>query len=122
MLASVRVGLLAALLALVSFAAVAAAPSKPFHRDDLDDMAIKLEAQIRGEAGQVTKPLAQLRREADVAFQRNDLRSGMQILGQIVTLAPNDSPSWLRLARAILQIGSADARERTLLLERASTA
>ncbi len=51
--------------------------------------------------GQVTKPAAQLRREADAAFQRNDFRSGMQILGQIVAVAPDDSANWLRLARAV---------------------
>ncbi len=43
-------------------------------------------------------------------------------MGQIVTLAPQDSPSWLRLARTILQVRPADNREKTLLLERASTA
>ncbi len=120
MLAALRVGLVAALLALVSFAAAAA--TKPFHRDDLDDMAIKLEAQIKSDAGQITKPLAQLRRDVDAAFQRGDIRTGMQVLGQIVTLAPDDATSWLRLARAVLQVRPADDRERVGLLERAATA
>ncbi len=98
------------------------AADKAFKRDDLADAAIKLEAQIKAEAGQVSKPAAALRREADAAFQRNDFRSGMQILGQIVAVAPDDSANWLRLAKAVLQIAPGNDRERTLLLERAATA
>ncbi|MGP0089242.1 MAG: alpha-2-macroglobulin [Xanthobacteraceae bacterium] len=125
MFACVRGGVVAALLAISSLALVSFpthAADKPFVRDDLADMAIKLEAQIKSEAGQVTKQAAVLRKDADAAFQRNDLRSGMQILGQLVTVAPEEGASWLRLARAILQIRGADERERTVLLERASTA
>ena len=96
MLAFVRAAFAAALVLLLSVPAIAA--DKPFKRDDLADAAIKLEAQIKAEAGQVAKPAAALRREADAAFQRNDFRSGMQILGQIVAVAPDDSANWLRLA------------------------
>ena len=85
MIAFVRAALAAALVLILSVPASAA--DKPFKRDDLADAAIKLEAQIKSEAGQVTKPAAALRREADAAFQRNDFRSGMQILGQIVAVA-----------------------------------
>ena len=56
---------------------------------------------------------AQLRREADAAFQKNDFRGGMVLLGQLVATAPDDGANWLRLARAILQIRAADDRERT---------
>ena len=79
MLAFVRAAYAAALVLLLSVPAIAA--DKSFKRDDLADAAIKLEAQIKAEAGQVTKSAAALRREADAAFQRNDFRSGMQILG-----------------------------------------
>ena len=120
MLAFVRAACAAALVLLLSIPAIAA--DKSFRRDDLTDAAIKLEAQIKGEAGQVSKPAAALRREADAAFQRNDFRSGMQILGQIVTVAPDDSANWLRLAKAVLQIRPSNDREKTLLLERAATA
>jgi alpha-2-macroglobulin len=98
------------------------AADKPYKRDDLADAAIKLEAQIKTEAGQVTKTAAALQREADAAFARNDFRSGMQLLGQIVVVAPADSANWLRLAKAVLQIRPSNDRERTLLLERAATA
>ena len=120
MLAFVRAAYAAALVLLLSVPAIAA--DKSFKRDDLADAAIKLEAQIKAEAGQVTKSAAALRREADAAFQRNDFRSGMQILGQIVTVAPDDSANWLRLARTVLQIRPSNDREKTLLLERAATA
>ena len=46
----------------------------------------------------------------------------MALLGQIVAAAPNDSTTWLRLARTIMQIRPADDKEKALLLERASTA
>ena len=86
MFAVVRVALLGASLALA--AAAAAAAGKPFQRDDLADSAIKLEAQIKHEAGVVVKPIGVLKHDADVAFERRDFRTGMQILGQIAALAP----------------------------------
>jgi uncharacterized protein YfaS (alpha-2-macroglobulin family) len=116
----VRAGLSAALLA---FALVpAAAGDKAFQRSDLDQAAIKLEAQIKHDAGAVSKSLASLRQQADAAFQKRDFRTGMLVLGQMVTAAPNDAATWLRLARTVRQIGPSDAREKALLLDRASTA
>jgi len=120
MRAFVRAAVAAALVLILSAPTIAA--DRSFKRDDLADAAIKLEAQIKAEAGQVTKSAAALRREADAAFQRNDVRSGMQILGQIVTVAPDDSANWLRLARTVPRIWPANDRERNLLLERAATA
>ncbi len=120
----VRAGLAAAFIALTLFPASisALAADKAFKRGDLDDAAIKLEAQIKSDAGTVTKPAATLRREADAAFQRNDFRTGMTVLGQLVTVAPTDATNWLRLARTVLQIRPRDDREKALLLDRASTA
>jgi uncharacterized protein YfaS (alpha-2-macroglobulin family) len=120
MLASVRAGVLVALVTLAPTAALAV--DKPFQRDELADRAIKLEGQIKTEAGTVAKPLAALRRDADAALARRDYRAAMQTLGQIVTVAPNEAGNWLRLARAAAQVAPADERERTALLERASTA
>src|SRR5581483_6503781 len=125
MMALVRVGLVAALVTIASVfvsSTAAFAVSKAYERTELAEALIKLEAQIKNDAGQVTKPLAQLRREADQAFQRNDVRNGLVLLGQIASVAPNDSANWLRLARAILQIRPADDRERDVLLQRAGTA
>ena len=90
-------------LALLS-ANLASAADKPFRRDDLADAAIKLEAQIKTEAGVVAQARrhAARRRRRGVSAQR--FRSGLTLMGQIVTTAPDDSASWLRLARTILQI------------------
>ena len=123
MLAFARAGFVAALVTLLSVPLSApAAAQKAFVRDDLADAAIKLEAQIKAEAGQLTKSAATLRREADAAFQRNDFRTALQVMGQIATVAPNDSTNWLRLARTVLQVRPGNDRERTTLLERSATA
>ena len=120
MFTSVRAGLAAAFIALAFIPALAA--DKTFKRSDLDDAAIKLEAQIKSDAGTVTKPATTLRHDADAAFQKNDFRTGMTVLGQLVTVAPTDASNWLRLARTVLQIRPRDDRERALLLDRGSTA
>ncbi|HXW24068.1 MAG TPA: alpha-2-macroglobulin [Xanthobacteraceae bacterium] len=120
MFAPVRAGILAALVTLACATALAA--DKPFQRDELADRAIKLEAQIKTEAGTVAKPLATLRREADAALARRDYRAAMQTLGQVLTVAPSEAGNWLQLARATMQVAPANDRERTALLERASTA
>jgi uncharacterized protein YfaS (alpha-2-macroglobulin family) len=119
MLAFLRAGLIAALVAVPCHAFAA---EKAFERADLADAAIKLEAQIKTDAGAVTKTAAVLRRDADAAFQKKDLRAGMQILGQLVTAAPNDAGAWLRLARTVSQIRPRDDKERALFLDRASSA
>ena len=67
------------------------AADKAFKRDDLADSAIKLQAQIKSEAGPVSKSPATLRSDADAAFRRNDFRSGLQILGQMAATTPEDS-------------------------------
>ncbi|MBN9007307.1 MAG: alpha-2-macroglobulin family protein [Rhizobiales bacterium] len=120
MIGLVRAVILCAALAM-SFVSAQAA-DKAFKRDDLADAAIKLEAQIKSEAGTITKSAPTLRSDADTAFKRSDFRSGLQILGQIATVAPDDSGNWLRLARTIFQIKPTTSQEQTFLLERASIA
>src|SRR6195952_4373532 len=120
MIGLVRAAALCATLALGLVSAQAA--EKAFKRDDLADSAIKLEAQIKSEAGAVAKSGATLRSDADAAFKRSDVRTGLQILGQIAATAPEDSANWLRLARVIFQITPKKSSEQTFLLERASTA
>jgi uncharacterized protein YfaS (alpha-2-macroglobulin family) len=119
-----RAGFAAALLALVSIPAVnsAMAADKAYTNSELADQAVKLEAQIKTDAGSVTKPAATLRKEADTAFQKNDFRTGMTVLGQAVAAAPEDAATWLRLARTVLQIRPRDDKEKALLLDRATTA
>ncbi len=102
MIGLVRAVTLCATLALGLITAQAA--DKAFKRDDLADSAIKLEAQIKSEAGPVSKSAATLRTDADAAFKRSDFRTGLQILGQIVATTPEDSGNCLRLSRTISQI------------------
>ena len=120
MIGLVRAAFVCATMALGLVAAQAA--DKAFKRDDLADSAVKLEAQIKSEAGPVAKSSATLRTDADNAFRRSDFRTGLQILGQIAATTPEDSANWLKLAKTIFQIRSASSSEQTFLLERASTA
>jgi alpha-2-macroglobulin len=124
MFAFIRAAAVAAIAAVCitvnSFSAAAA--DKPFQNSDLAQSAIALEAQIKADAGTPAETAAQLHRDADAAFSRNDFRGGMALLGQIVAAAPNDATTWLRLAQTIMQIRPADDSERAALLERASAA
>src|SRR3954469_19727799 len=88
MIGLVRATVICATLALGLTAAGAA--DKAFKRDELADSAIKLEAQIKSEAGPVAKSSATLRSDADAAFRRSDFRVGLQILGQIAAVASED--------------------------------
>jgi uncharacterized protein YfaS (alpha-2-macroglobulin family) len=118
--AGLAVAIAAAFFAVMPFSAEAA--EKPFADSDLADSAVQLEAQIKSNAGAATKPLAQIRRDADAAFAKNDFRNGMTLLGQIVAAQPNDATTWLRLARTVMQIRPVNDQERATLLQRASTA
>ncbi|WP_426524576.1 alpha-2-macroglobulin family protein [Bradyrhizobium sp. McL0615] len=120
MIGLVRATVICATLALGLTAAGAA--DKAFKREELADSAVKLEAQIKSEAGPVAKSSATLRNDADAAFKRSDFRVGLQILGQIAATTPEDSANWLKLAKTIFQIRSASSSEQTFLYERASTA
>jgi alpha-2-macroglobulin len=120
MIGLVRAAIFCATLSLGLTSALAA--DKAFRRDDLADQAIKLEAQIKSEAGAVNKSAAALKADADSAFKRNDYRNGLQILGQIAVTSPDDSANWSRIARMIFLIFPANGSEKTFLLERASTA
>jgi hypothetical protein len=66
----------------IGLGSAALAADKAFKRDDLADAAIKLEAQIKSEAGTITKSAPTLRADADATFKRADFRSGLQIFGQ----------------------------------------
>ncbi len=122
MLTLFRAGLAAALIAFAIVPAAAQdAKVKDFQLNRLDEAAVKLEAQIKSDAGNVTKSAAQLRKDADVAFQKNDFRAGMVVLGQLVTVAPDDGANWLRLSRSIRQIKPRDDKEKAFLFDRAAT-
>jgi alpha-2-macroglobulin len=124
MIAHVRATFVAAVvavcLAAASFSAQAA--NKSFQNSDLNQSAIAFEAQIRVDAGPSSESIEQLQQDADAAFAKNDFRTGMEVLGEIVAAAPSDASTWLRLSRTIMQIQPANDSERAQLLERAAAA
>ncbi|MDC7788729.1 alpha-2-macroglobulin [Rhodoplanes sp. TEM] len=123
MLARLRAAAAAALLFIpLAFSLPVQAADKAFQRDELSDGALRLEAQIKKDAGPVTKSPDQLRRDAETALARNDTRTALTVLGQLVTAAPDVASNWLRLSRAVLQVKGADSREQNLLWERGATA
>jgi alpha-2-macroglobulin len=124
MVAPVRAALVAAVAAACTTLALlcAKAADKAFQNSDLAQSAITLEAQIKTAAGTPSKPVAQMRRDADAAFAKNDFRTGTAVLGQIVAATPDDASGWLRFARMVMQIRPANDNERALLLGRASAA
>ena len=119
MIGLIRAAALCVTLALGLVTAQAA--DKAFKRDDLPDSAIKLEAQIKTEAGAVTKPAA------DAARPTPTPPSAATISAPGCSARPDcgRAPGFRQLAadRAHRLPGPpADSREQTFLLERASTA
>jgi alpha-2-macroglobulin len=130
MLTQMRAGLMAALALFASFIATVScfATDKPYQRSDLADAAIRLEGQLRTEAGAITKPPATLRRETDQAATRADPRAVLPLIRQIAVAAPSDAANWLRLARTMMQIAQVaqvtplSTTERFVMLQNAAAA
>ncbi|MGC2408995.1 MAG: alpha-2-macroglobulin [Methyloceanibacter sp.] len=120
MTARFRVGLIAALLVLVT--APAQAAEKTFQDASLDDAAIKLQADLKDEAGTVEKPVIALKKDADAALKKSDLDSAADLYVQIVTVAPTDVHAWRRLADLWLKIPKSDEDDGSARYERATTA
>ena len=117
----VRAGLAAALVALVFSPALAA--DKAFKQSGLDEAAIKLEAQIKSDAGTVDQAC---RRRCGAMpmppFRRTIFAPACWCSASSSPSRRTDASNWLRLARTVLQIKPRDDREKALLLDRASTA
>ena len=115
-----RAGLFAALFVFVTTPSPAA--EKTFQDEALADAAISLEADLKDEAGTVTKPPAKLKQEAEALFKSQDLAGAANIYVQIVTVAPNDGNSWRRLADLWLLIPATEEDDGSTRIERARTA
>src|SRR5712691_5061047 len=102
MFAWLRAGVIAALLVLVATPTQAA--EKTFQDDTLDDATITLQADLKDEAGTVEQPALQLKKDADAALKKNDLKAAADVYVKIVTVAPNDAQAWRRLADLWLRI------------------
>ena len=111
-----RAGLLAA-LAFLAFTPLQAA-EKTFQDASLDDAAIKLQADLKDEAGAVEKPVIVLKKDAEAAINSGDLEGAASLYAQIVTVAPKDSQAWRRLADLWLLIPKADDDDGSQIAER----
>src|SRR5438046_8875542 len=80
MIGLVRATVICATLALGLTAAGAA--DKAFKRDELADSAVKLEAQIKSEAGPAAKYSTARRNDRDAPVTRAGFRVGLPMLGQ----------------------------------------
>ena len=80
-----RAGLFAALFVFAATPLTPASAEKTFQDAALDDAAIKLEADLKDEAGTVEKPVIKLRKDADARCERAMSRAPPDIYVQIVT-------------------------------------
>ena len=115
-----RAGLVAALFVFVSTSSPAA--DKTFQDEALDDAAVTLEADLKDEAGTVEKPVIKLKQEADALIRDQDLEGAADTYTQIVSVAPNDSKAWRRLADVWLLIPPSDEDDGSTRYDRATTA
>jgi alpha-2-macroglobulin len=102
MLTLFRAGLAAALLVFVSTPASAA--DKAYQDDALDEAAITLADDLKNESGTVELPVVKLKERAAAQLRAQDLGAAAFTYGQIVTVAPDDSTAWRRLADIWLAI------------------
>jgi uncharacterized protein YfaS (alpha-2-macroglobulin family) len=118
-----RAGLVAALFV---FAAAPLSPvqsaEKTFQDAALDDAAIKLEAELKEEAGTVEKPVITLKKDADASLKEGNLEAAAELYTQIVSVAPNDVQAWRRLADLWLTIPTTEEDDGSTRYERATSA
>ena len=98
------------------------ATEKTFHDEALDDAAITLEYELKEEAGTVETPVAKLKQEADALLRAQELQAAADVFVQIVSVAPNDSFSWRKLAETWLAIPKTEEDDGSARYERARTA
>ena len=98
------------------------ATEKTFHDEALDDAAITLEYELKEEAGTVEKQVAKLKQEADALLKGEELQAAANVYVQIVSVAPNDSPAWRKLAETWLAIPKTEEDDGSARYERARTA
>jgi alpha-2-macroglobulin len=105
-------------------AAQAQTPAKSFVREDLASDSVRLEEQLRKDAGAAAqgKQAEALRREAFGLIGRGDARRALGLAGQAIAADGRDPANWLALARAALAIDPKDSSERWRLQERATLA
>src|SRR5215204_2861575 len=99
-------------------------PSKTFVNDKLASDAVRLEDKLKteGRAAVAGKPGPQLRREAETALGRGNVRGALALFTAAIAADPRDPANWLGYVRAARAIPPKDYEERSTLAERATTA
>jgi alpha-2-macroglobulin len=126
MFALLRTGLIAAAFCLAfspSFTASPAFAAGPtYQSDQLDDAAVKLEAELKREAGTVSQPVASLEQQAQAALATNDFADAASIYAKIVTAAPNDGENWRHLADVLLRSNPQSDDDKAAAYQKATVA
>jgi uncharacterized protein YfaS (alpha-2-macroglobulin family) len=106
---SLRAGLVATLVlfAFPAFSPLQAA-EKSFQDTELDDAAVKLQAELKDDAAPVDKTPDALASEAAEAVKAGEFDDAVSFYAAAVTAAPNDSAAWRKLADLWLTIPKSD--------------
>jgi alpha-2-macroglobulin len=115
-----RASLAAALF--VVLATPVLATEKTFTDASLDDAAVTLEYELKEEAGTVEQPVVKLKQEAEALLKKNDLQAAANAYVQIVSVVPDDSAAWRKLAEIWLAIPRTEEDDGSARFERARTA
>ncbi len=97
---------------------------KSYVRDDLTSDVIRIEEQIKKDAGSIAgaRTLDDLKREAARAMQQNSALGAKRLLSAAIIAAPRDPSLWLLYARAALAAAQTNQNDSYVLNEAASTA
>ncbi|MCI0465887.1 MAG: alpha-2-macroglobulin family protein, partial [Beijerinckiaceae bacterium] len=80
-----------------------------FVSDELKDAAIQLEQNIGKDLGPAaSRPLPQMRKEAQQALARRDYKAALNALAAIAAANPKDAGAWLNYSRAAIEAAGSD--------------
>ena len=85
-----------------------------FVSEELESDAIRLEQNIGEDLGALaSRPLPQLRKDAQQAIARNDFKAALKLSAAIVAANPKDSGAWISYSRAAIAAGGDDELQET---------
>lgn len=98
------------------------ATEKTFTDELLDDAAVTLEYELKEEAGTVEQPVVKLKQQGEALLKKHDLQAAADNYVKIVSVAPDDSAAWRKLAEIWLGIPRTEEDDGSARYERARTA